>query len=177
MKIRLAKINDATKILQIYTPYVLDSAISFEITVPTLDEFKNRMKEYSNKFPWIVCEIDEQVVGYAYASAHRSRCAYEWSVEASVYIEDKYQGKGIGTKLYKTLFQLLKNQGVVNIFAGITLPNEGSIRLHESLGFLPIGIFKDVGFKKGLWRDVGWWQLQIQKPVQPNHLLPPAIKL
>lgn len=124
-----------------------------------------------------IYEIDNQIVGYAYASTYRSRCAYEWSVESTVYVEQKYHGKGIGTKLYRSLFPMLKTQGAVNIFAGITLPNIGSIKLHESLGFIPIGVFKDVGFKLNKWWDVGYWQLQLQKPLQPQPLFTPAQNL
>lgn len=173
MSIRSVNSEDTKSILEIYEPYVLDSPTSFETEIPSLHAFKARIQDYTAKFPWIVFEANGEVVGYAYASSHRSRCAYEWSVESSVYVHPQHQGKGIGTKLYKELFRLLKIQGVVNIFAGITLPNEGSVKLHETLGFEQIGKFKDVGFKQGKWWDVGWWQLQLQKPAQPKDLLLP----
>lgn len=173
MNIRSVKLDDAARILEIYSPHITNSSTSFETDVPSIDEFKKRISEYTSKFPWIVYELDGKVVGYAYASAHRSRCAYEWSVESSVYVDPDFQGKGVGSKLYQELFKLLKTQGVVNIFAGITLPNEGSIKLHESLGFTYIGKFMDVGFKQGQWWDVGWWQLQLQRPVEPKSLCSP----
>ena len=173
MSIRSIKMEDASCILEIYAPYVTDSATSFETEVPSLDSFIARIQDYTAKFPWIVFESEGQVVGYAYASSHRSRCAYEWSVECSVYINPKHHEKGIATNLYKELFRLLKDQGAVNVLAGITLPNQASIKLHESFGFEPIGKFKDVGFKQGQWWDVGWWQLQLQKPAQPKALLQP----
>ncbi len=169
--IRLATLNDAPRILEIYAPYILDSPISFETVVPSLEEFQQRMRETQTKFPWLVYESNNHVVGYTYASPHRSRCAYEWSVESAVYTDAKYQGQGIGTQLYGELFRMLKAQGVVNIFAGITQPNEASVGLHQSVGFAPIGCFKDVGFKQGKWWDVGWWQLQLQKPAQPKPLV------
>ncbi len=171
MKIRHASVQDAEKILDIYAPYVLETPISFETTVPNLKEFTDRITETTKKFPWLVCELDQQIVGYAYASTYKSRCAYEWSVESTVYVGKNYHGKGIGSKLYKELFPLLKFQGAVNVIAGITLPNVGSVRLHESLGFMPVGSFKDVGHKLNKWWDVGYWQLQLQKPLQPQPLI------
>lgn len=173
MSIRSVKSEDAGRILEIYAPYILNSATSFETEVPTLENFKSRITEYTAKFPWLVFESGGTVAGYAYASSHRSRCAYEWSVECSVYVGVEYQGKGIGKKLYTELFRLLKDQGAVNVFAGITLPNETSTKLHESFGFEYIGKFKDVGFKRGKWWDVGWWQLQLHKPATPSALLQP----
>lgn len=174
MKIRFATPNDAVRLLEIYAPYVLETPISFETEVPELSEFKQRIQDTSAKFPWLVCETEGPIAGYAYASAHRSRCAYEWSVESTVYVDGRHHGKGIGRELYQELFRCLKAQGVVNVFAGITQPNEGSVRLHESLGFVPIGRFKDIGFKQGKWWDVGWWQLQLQKPSHPSPLKSPA---
>jgi phosphinothricin acetyltransferase len=138
-----------------------------------LNDLQERILEYTSKFPWIVGVIQDQVVGYAYASTHRTRAAYVWSVECSVYVDKNFYGKKIATHLYSKLFEMIKRQGVVNVYAGITLPNEASVRLHESLGFFPIGKFQDVGFKNGKWWDVGWWQLQLQKPAEPSKLLPP----
>ncbi len=175
--IRLATQNDAAPMLSIYAPSIVDSATSFETEVPSLDEFKERISGTLEGLPWIVYTIDDVVAGYAYASPHRSRCAYGWSVETSVYVSHSMQGKGIGTQLYRALFELLKNQGVVNIFTGITQPNEKSVRLHESLGFTPIGIFKNVGFKQGKWWDVGWWQLQLQRLEEPQPLKAPVSSL
>jgi L-amino acid N-acyltransferase YncA len=172
--IRLATLNDAQEMLDIYSPSISDSAISFETQIPTIEEFRGRIVDYSKSLPWIVYEVDGRIAGYAYASAHRSRCAYGWSVESSVYVGAKYHGQGIGSRIYQTLFELLKAQGVVNIFAGITQPNEASVRLHESFGFTSIGEFKDVGFKLGKWWNVGWWQLQLQKPKQPGALKAPV---
>lgn len=175
--IRYAKLNDAARILEIYSPHILKTPTSIETEVPSIEEFQARMEETMTKFPWLVYESGDRVLGYAYASTHRSRCAYGWSVESTVYIDEPSQGQGIGAKLYRELFRLLKEQGAVNVFAGITQPNDASVRLHESLGFTPIGRFKDVGFKLGKWWDVGWWQLPIQKPVEPQTLKPPGALL
>ena len=173
-RIRLAKETDAQRVLEIYSPFVLNTAISFETKVPSLSEIKDRITETLTKFPYLIYESDDQVVGYAYAGAHRSRCAYGWSVESSVYVDPRFHGRKIGSKLCRALFDLLKTQQIVNIYACIALPNEASVRLHESLGFKAIGRFEDVGFKLGKWWDVGWWQLQIQKPREPGAVLPPV---
>lgn len=136
-----------------------------------MKEFEQRIVQTIKMYPWIVIEKDDAIVGYAYAGPHRSRCAYEWSVDASVYVASNFHKQGIGTILYKKLFEILKMQGIVNVFAGITLPNTASIRLHESLGFLHVGIYKNVGFKLGQWWDVGWWQLALQLPAHPSPFL------
>ena len=176
-KIRLATLEDTSAMLDIYKPYVEHSAISFEVVPPSLEEFRNRITKTLEKYPWLVCEVDNQVVGYAYATEYRSRKAYQWSVEATVYLHSGFHRRGLGRDLYKKLFELLKQQGFVNVIAGITQPNSASVCLHEALGFTPVGIFHDVGFKLGQWWDVGYWELQLQKPQQPVALHPPAQRL
>ena len=171
-KIRTSKVSDAEAILEIYKPSVLETAASFEVELPSVDEIKRRIEDTLKTFPWLVYEIDGEIVGYAYASAHRSRSAYRWSVESTVYVKNSFHKKGIGRSLYSTLLPLLKTQGVVNVFSGITLPNVSSVTLHESLGYSQIGTFKDVGFKFGKWWDVGWWQLQLQRLACPHELKP-----
>jgi L-amino acid N-acyltransferase YncA len=171
--IRSATESDAKRIRDIYAPNILESAASFETEVPSIEDLARRIKEYQEKYPWLVYEIDGLAVGYAYASTHRSRCAYAWSCETSVYVDPTYQGRGIGRSLYQHLFSLLKVQGVVNIFVGIVQQNEGSLKLHEKLGFKPIGTFKDIGFKLGKWWSVDWLQLQLQKPAHPENLMTP----
>lgn len=171
--IRTATIQDAAKILEIYSPFVKDTPVSFETEVPSIQEMQNRISETTEKFPWLVYEKEGQVTGYAYANPHRSRCAYAWSVEVTLYMDPRFQRLGIGKKLYEKLFELLREQGAVNVFAGITLPNEASIGIHEALGFQKIGQFKDIGFKLGKWWNTGWWQLQLQKPKEPKQLLVP----
>jgi len=157
--IRPVKDDDAEVILAIYAPFVRESFVSFEMEVPSLSEIKTRIRSYSATHPWLVCELDGEVAGYAYANAHRSRTAYQWSTEVSVYVSDDHRRKGVGKALYTSLLATLKVMGFINAYAGISLPNEASVRLHESLGFEPVGIYKNVGFKQGQWRDVGWWGL------------------
>lgn len=170
--IRTVKISDAGRLIEIYAPYVL-TPITFETSVPTVEDFTSRIEDYTQKYPWFVWEENGHILGYAYASSHRSRCAYAWSAECSIYIDEKYRGKGIGKKLYQKLFACLKEQGVISVLAGITLPNPTSIKIHESFGFEQIATYKNIGFKTGQWWDVGWWQLQLDKPVEPRPLLPP----
>ena len=170
IRIRAATPADLEKMLSIYELSVRNSPASFEIDPPSLNSFEQRFKDISSKYPWIVCEIHGEVVGYSYASPHRERAAYQWSVESSVYLSSSNSKKGIGRALYSHLFQSLKEQGICNVFAGITIPNEASIRLHESLNFNYIGTYRNVGFKLNKWWDVGWWQLELQLPNQPKVL-------
>jgi len=157
--IRMATLEDASEILKIYAPYIEESAISFEYVVPTVAEFTERMIKTLEKYPWLVCEVDGKIAGYAYACEHRSRAAYDWSVESSVYLHKDFQGHGIGKELYTELFKKLKDNGIRNVFAGITLPHPASHALHMSLGFEEIGIYKQVGFKNDQWYDTLWYQL------------------
>ncbi len=174
VRIRLAKATDAEQILAIYAPFVTDMPTTFETVVPSLTEFQGRISETLKILPWLVCAEDQRIAGYAYASPHRSRCAYQWSVDVSVYIAQDFRRQGIGKELYRNLFKLLAAQGYYNAFAGISLPNPGSIALHESLGFQAVGIYRNVGFKLGSWHNVGWWQqtLQPYSPEPPQSLRP-----
>jgi phosphinothricin acetyltransferase len=125
--------------------------------------------------PWLVCEIGGRVRGYAYASRHRERAAYQWSVDAGIYVHEDERRRGIGRLLYGSLFALLRLQGFVAAHAGITLPNAASVGLHEALGFRRIGVYPAVGYKLGAWHDVGWWQLRlVETPGQPSPPLSPA---
>lgn len=172
-QIRDARLDDAEQILEVYKPYILDTPVSFELEVPQLNEFQGRLVERNGKFPWLVFERDNQILGYAYAGPFKSRCAYEWSVESSVYVKKGCHRLGIGKALYGALLDVVKFQGAVNVIGGVTLPNEASVGLHEHFGFVNVAIFKDAGFKMGRWWDVGYWQLQFQKPVVPGPLRPP----
>lgn len=167
-KLRLASLEDSDAILAIYRSYIENSPITFEYDVPSNEEFKHRMAAILSKYPWFVYEVDSKVVGYSYANAFRERKAYDWSLEVSVYIAEKYQRRGIGRKLYLALFKVLKEQGYVNIIGGITLPNEASVKLHESLGFSKVGVFKNIGLKFKQWWDVGFWQLDLQTAHIPD---------
>lgn len=168
---RIVQPSDAASILEIYTPYILNTAVTFETEIPSITSFEERIKHYTEKWPWIVYEVDGTIGGYAYATKHRERLAYQWCVESSVYIRDQFQGEGIASKLYNALFELLRLQGFINVYAGITLPNDRSISFHEKLGFTNFAYYKNVGHKLGEWRTVGWWQKQInnyeKQPLAP----------
>ncbi|MFL9456704.1 MULTISPECIES: arsinothricin resistance N-acetyltransferase ArsN1 family B [Nostocales] len=160
--IRLANENDAFQMLSIYAPIVRETPTSFEVEPPSEAEFKQRIKDYQKRLPWLVCELDGEILGYAYANPHRSRAAYQWSVESSVYVAAKHRKKSVGKALYASLFKVLQVQGFYNVFAGIVLPNPASIALHEAFGFTLVGVYRAVGYKLGQWYDVGWWQLSLQ---------------
>lgn len=160
--IRPARLADAQSILNIYKTYVLTSNITFETELPTLNAMERRIQEYS-ALGFLVFEQSGEVVGYAYASKHRERAAYQWCCEVSAYVEEQHHGQGIASNLYRELITILKDSGYVNAYAGITLPNLKSVRFHESMGFQPIGVYKDIGYKLGEWCDVGWWGLKIQE--------------
>jgi phosphinothricin acetyltransferase len=166
--IRNVELEDARAIRDIYAPFVSESATSFEVEPPSAAAMARRIEEQRDRFPWLVYEVGGEVLGYAYASPHRAaRKAYQWCVETSIYIHGQVRRRGIGRALYAALFELLRRQGYVNAYAGITLPNPGSERLHESLGFRPIGVYPRIGFKFGTWHDVMWLQLRLQETAEP----------
>jgi phosphinothricin acetyltransferase len=162
VEIRLARDADAEAIAAIYRPIVETTTISFETDAPDAAEIRQRVADTLPVYPWLVCDIDGEVAGYAYATKHRVRAAYRWSVDTSVYIDEARRRLGVGRGLYQSLFAILAAQGFVNAFAGIALPNPGSVGLHEAVGFAPLGVYRRVGFKFGEWRDVGWWQLALK---------------
>ena len=153
--------RDAQACAAIYAPFVRDTPISFEVVAPEADDFAERIRRISLTHPWLVAESDGAVAGYAHGSRHRERAAYRWSADVAVYIGAGNQRRGIGRALYGALFELLVRQGLRVACAGITLPNEASVGLHESLGFIPVGIYRRIGWKQGTWWDVGWWQLEL----------------
>jgi phosphinothricin acetyltransferase len=169
--IRLAANHDAPACREIYAPVVAETAISFEIEIPSVEEMARRIADTLIQYPWLVLEEPEGLLGYAYAGLHRKRPAYQWSVEVSVYVAAAARGRGVGRRLYTVLFDLLRRQGYVSAFAGIALPNDASVGLHEAMGFQPIGIYRNIGFKLGRWVNVGWWHLQLQEP--PSRPAPP----
>jgi L-amino acid N-acyltransferase YncA len=174
IKVRLATINDAQQITDIYSPNISKAAISFETEVPSAEEMQNRIETILQKYPWIVCEIDGKIAGYVYASKHRDREAYQWSCECTIYMHNDFKGKGIGKELYQLLFEILQLQGFRNVYAGITLPNEGSITIHEKCGFKHFATYENIGYKFAEWHSVGWWKLQINDyNLQP----PPPLKI
>ena len=171
VQVRVANASDARQILEIYTPYILDTAFTFETEVPSEADFKERIQKNLQARPWLVCTLDGSVICYVYASGHRERAAYQWCCESSVYTKKDFQGMGIGRELYKVLFLILKMQGYRNIYAGITLPNEPSIKLHEKCGFTHFATYDNIGYKLGEWKNVGWWKLSVnhydRKPSPP----------
>ena len=162
--IRLAEKKDVKSILAIYQPFIENTPVSFEEIVPTVAQFWERIQKTLQDYPWLVCEINRDIAGYAYATAHRERASYRWTKEVSVYVHPDYIRCGIGCGLYTSLIELLKLQGVKNILAGITLPNKSSVAFHEKFGFSKIGVYRAVGFKLGRWHDVGWWEMKIDDP-------------
>jgi len=173
-EVRMAKKEDASQILEIYSPSILTSTTSFETMVPSVADMQNRIEACLQKYPWIVCEVDGKIAAYVYASKHREREAYQWTCESSVYVHSDFKGKGIGGELYEALFQLLELQGFRNVYAGIALPNEASVRLHEKCGFVHFTTYENVGYKFGDWHTVGWWKLQVND-YDPEP--PPPLKL
>lgn len=161
MFIRVATADDAAAILSIYAPFIESSVVTFEIDVPSVSEMAGRIEHVLKKWPWLVMQDGEQIAGYVYAHEYGSRKAYQWAVESSIYLAEGYRGRGIGRQLYECLFSILRAQGFHQVVAGASLPNESSVQLHESMGFVLVGTFKDVGFKLGRWVDVARWQLQL----------------
>jgi L-amino acid N-acyltransferase YncA len=172
--IRMADLSDGASVADVYGPYVSEAATSFELEPPSPAEMSRRIEAVLGWAPWLVCQDDGgQVLGYAYASRHAERAAYQWSVDLAVYIHRQHHRRGVGRALYDRLFALLRLQGFYVAHAGITLPNTGSVALHEGLGFRPVGIYPAVGWKLGTWRDVGWWQLPLQpRPATPRAPVP-----
>lgn len=160
--IRLATGRDAGEIAAIYGPSVKREIISFETEPPTEAEMRRRITSTLERFPWLVFEREGRVAGYAYATEHRSRAAYQWCVDVSAYVHEDERRSGVGRALYRSLFAALALQGFYNAYAGIALPNPASVRLHESVGFGPIGVYRETGYKLGGWHDVGWWQLALR---------------
>jgi L-amino acid N-acyltransferase YncA len=154
--------RDAAACAAIYAPHVEGSAVSFEEQAPDMGELAARIERYGVSHAWLVAEREGEVVGYAYATAFNERPAYRWSTSVSVYIGDDARGQGIGRALYLALFARLRERGFRMACAGITLPNESSVGLHESLGFEQVGVNQEIGFKNGAWHDVGWYQLELQ---------------
>ena len=163
--IRLATALNAGPVAAIYAPNVTDTVISFEAEPPDEEEMRRRIEVTLERYPWLVCERRGRVLGYAYAGAHGSRAAYQWSVDVSVYVHGEAQRTGVGRALYTSLFAALEVQGFYNAFAGATLPNPGSVGLHEAMGFRPVGVYRGTGYKMGAWHDVGWWRLPLRERV------------
>lgn len=169
--IRMALDSDADEVAAIYRPWVERTIVSFELEAPGRDEMARRILAIGAYAPWLVCEGEDGVWGYAYASKHRDRAAYQWSVDMAVYVRSDRHRRGVGRALYESLFALLRLQGFVAAHGGITLPNPASVALHEAVGFRRIANYPAVGFKLGAWHDVGWWQARLREP--PSNPTPP----
>jgi phosphinothricin acetyltransferase len=153
--------RDGAACAAIYAPHVEGSPVSFEERAPDAAEMAARVERYGASHPWLVAERGEEVVGYAYATAFNERPAYRWSTSVSVYIAEDARRHGTGRALYEALFDRLRERGFRMACAGITLPNEASVCLHQSLGFELVGVNREIGWKQGAWRDVGWYQLEL----------------
>ena len=163
MEIRFCTRLDAAAICEIYNHYVETSVVTFEEKLVTCSEMESRIAGTSKQFPWLVAQVDQDIVGYAYATAWKPRSAYRHSVETTVYLRNSQKGKGLGFMLYRRLIDELRQQNFHCLIAGISLPNEASIRLHEKLGFEKVAHFKQVGRKFERWIDVGYWQLVLNE--------------
>lgn len=171
--LRIATQADATAVQAIYAPIVENTFISFETETPTALEMAERIKKTLEFFPYLVCEHDSQVIGYAYAGKHRERAAYQWAADVTVYIHGDFRGGGVGRALYTALIAMLTGQGFYQAFAVIALPNAGSIGIHEAFGFKLVGVSTNIGYKMGAWHDVGVWQAQLQSlDLPPRPLIP-----
>jgi L-amino acid N-acyltransferase YncA len=172
--IRLATEDDAPQVLEIYAPFCRNTTISFETEAPTVDEMRRRIAKVVAEYPWLVCEDEGLILGYAYGSKHRERAAYVWSADVSVYVREGRRRGGLGRALYTSLFAILRLQGYYNALAGVTLPNPGSEGLHQAMGFQPVGVYRNIGYKCGGWHHVAWSQLALREP-EPEPRPPLAL--
>ena len=159
--IRTARENDAAALLDIYEPYVRTTMVTFEVDVPTVEDFAGRIKKTLAQYPYLVAELDGEIVGYAYASRFRTRAAYDWSAETSVYVRMGLHRGGIGSALYHALEDGLRKIGIVNLVACITYPNPESVSFHDKFGYRRVGVMEKIGYKAGKWLDVIWMQKTI----------------
>ena len=167
--VRTADINDAPALLSIYAPYVENTAITFEYTVPSEEEFSRRIAAVLERHPYLVAERDGSPAGYAYASPFKERAAYDWAVETSIYVAEDLRGTGAGTVLYEALELILKQQNIINVNACISYPNPGSISFHEKLGYRTVGHFTECGYKLDRWWDMVWMEKMLGE-----HTCPPS---
>lgn len=170
--IRLAERSDIPGILEIYSPFILETAVTFEEEIPSEESFWARMQGIMAELPFLVCEIDGRVAGYAYASGYRSRASYRWSKEVSVYIHPDFQRRRVAHALYTSLNEMVRYQGIADLLAIITMPNEPSVAFHERFGYVKVGEFSKVGYKLNQWQNVGWFELFLQ-----DEKLPPKERI
>ncbi len=168
--LRFASKQDAPRLLKIYQPYVEETDITFEYEVPTVEEFEHRITEISFFYPYLVCEQDDRIIGYAYAHRQAERAAYQWNAELSVYLDNTCLQRGIGKVLYSALIELVQLQHICNVYGCITSPNPSSENLHEKMDFKRIGVFQNTGYKLGCWHDVVWYEkslVDLTSPPEP----------
>ncbi len=171
--IRPATPGDAEALLKIYEPYILETPITFEYTVPSVDEFARRISTTLEKYPYLAAETNGRLTGYAYASAFKSRAAYDWAVETSIYVDRTCHGQGIGTLLYHVLEYHLRRQHIVNSNACITYPNPASIGFHEKMGYRTVAHFTKCGYKLGQWHDMIWMEKMLGEHEEiPQKVIP-----
>lgn len=173
IQIRSASSADIPAMLAIYAPFVENTAVTFDTVVPTVVEFTQKIQRIQQEAPCLVCEVNGEVAGYAYASPHREKAAYRWTRELSVYIHENAKSQKYGTALYQSIIELLRCQNYRSVLAGITLPNIPSVNFHERFGFHPVGVYDNIGFKLGKAHRVGWWQLSIQDAQVPAEEIKP----
>lgn len=173
LEIRIANREDATRLLEIYEPYVKTTPITFEYEVPSLEEFENRIETISKSYPYLVAVVAGEIAGYAYATAFKSRAAYQWAVETSIYLDGRFHGLGIARALFEKMEEILKRQNITTLTACITYPNDQSISFHEKFGYETVAHFHKCGFKLGEWRDVIWMEKTLQDhPANPEPMIP-----
>lgn len=172
-KIRPAAFADAEQLLGIYAPYIEHTSYTFEYDVPSLEEFCRRIKEISEKYPWLVYEENGKILGYAYGGPLYTRSAYQWTVEDSVYISPEAKGKGIGTLLLEKLLDILKKQGFCVCYSLIVSDNIPSLKMHEKFGFSKCGFAENTGFKFGEWHSIVTLEKRLNKPPSlPKPVIP-----
>ena len=169
--IRFAAAKDAAALLEIYAPYVTGTTVSFEYEVPAVEEFRRRVEETSARYPYLVWEEDGALLGYAYAHPYAARPAYQWSAELTVYLRQGVSRRGLGSQLYGALMELLRLQGVRNVYGCVTAENTASVAFHHALGFREAGRFSQVGYKLGRWLDVLWLEKAIASGGEPQPLV------
>ena len=180
LSIRMATAKDAEKILEIYSPYVMNTAITFEYEIPSVAEISKRISDTLRRYPYLIALEEECIAGFAYASAFRERAAYDWAAETTIYLRQDRRGKGIGKKLYLALGDILKRQNVINLNACIAYtPNEDahldntSMAFHKHLGYSKAAHFSKCGYKFGKWYDVIWMEKMLgEHPDTPSPVIP-----
>lgn len=171
--IEIAKKEDADRLLEIYAPYVINTAITFEYVVPSIGEFTARIEAIKVNYPYLVAKVDDEIVGYAYTSFFGHRAAYQWAVETSIYVDQNFNGRGIGSALYQALETISIKQNVINMNACITASNPLSIKFHEKLGYQKVAHFNQCGFKLDKWHDVIWMEKVLTNhPIKPEAFIP-----